>query len=89
MVMFLNIRTPEKRKPPDRWRGGWSRALRSRQHLQALHGLFVQPFGMHAGAGALVAQALGDGLGLICLGIWYGQPCKTQADGNDQDQGFK
>jgi hypothetical protein len=23
------------------------------------------------------------------LGIWYGQPSKTQADGNDQDQGFK
>ena len=57
--------------------------------FQALNGFLVQPLGMHARTGELVAQVLGDGLGLICLGIWYGQPSKTQADGNDQDQGFK
>lgn len=34
----------------------------------------VQPLGMHARADELVAQALGEALWLIGLGIWLGQP---------------
>ena len=41
--------------------------------FQTLHGLVAQPLGMHAGAGELVAQAFGDALRPVGLGIWRGQ----------------
>ena len=53
--------------------------------FQTLHGLIVQPLGMHAWAGELVAQAFGDALRLVGLGIWRGQPGQ-QKQGADEHQ---
>ena len=42
---------------------------------------------MHARAGELVSQALGDGLGFIGLGIRRGQPGCEEQGANDDQQG--
>jgi hypothetical protein len=55
--------------------------------FQALHGLLVQPLGMHARAGELIAQALGEGFGFIGLGIRRGQPGCEKQGANDDQQG--
>ena len=48
-----------------------------------MHRFFAQPLGLHTRAGELVAQALGDGLGFIGLGVRRGQPGHPKQGADD------
>lgn len=59
-----------------------------RLFFRALHGLVVQPLGMHARAHELVAQCLGR-VGGIGPGARAGQSGQRHADGDEENQAFK
>ena len=52
-----------------------------------MHRFFAQPLGLHTRAGELVAQALGDGLGFIGLGVRRGQPGHPKQGADEYWQG--
>jgi len=68
--------------------GAAGRGGRSGLFAQALDGVGVQPFGVHARAGELVAHGFGEGGGLVSLGVGGGKPQYAHEDGGDEDQGF-